>query len=402
MSSSVTSSIELRLGEQEAFDITPFVKRFVWSESMLSGGFSWELVILTERWKDWESILFGRDQPRIQFRLISNEPEGPVSTEWRTAVVDKSRAVFGQNVAMLADIKGADARLDMAQKVRTRAWAERSVSSVLTQLASEHGLTPDIEKTAALDINIQAREDDWTFARRLAQEAATESGRGDAYLWVDEDALRFRAPQLTDQSERRYDMSVVENRVDGYVAAYNGREADREGAATLLGVGFNFLTKQATLFEMNPSTAATHPSMASRVPRRMEDGLRFVPVFSEAQKQVEENVRASWGKVASRYVTMRINTRPDLTLRPNTVISMEANLDERRQTPFMGRYALLEVQHVLEKSTIITTVVGYRREAQVGDAQPTGSNADTAGSRDAFRGAGNNPPKTISVARLLT
>jgi hypothetical protein len=390
----------MRKPNATALDITPFVPRFVWTESLILGGFYWSLDFKAIQWKEWDDLMMGREQRTVQFRLRSEEEQGPQSTEWRTAYVDKSRAAFSQDISMVGSVKGSDRALLMAQTARTRVFKARTAGEVLTRIAADHALTPDIEGTRGTRDWYQVREDDWSFARRVARMAANDSGRGDTYLWVDETTMRFRAPSLTSVSERRYDMNTVENRVDGYAATYHGREADRMGAATLRGVGFDYRTKKAVTFTMDAGTAQTHPSLARRVPRQMADGLRVFPVIERDRARVEEVVRTRWGRVAPRYLALRIRTRPDLTVRAGTIISMESNMDERRETPFMGRYVVVEVQHVLERGSISTNLVVYRREAQEGDAQPTGSNADVAGTRDQFQAAGINPT-TIVVAQEL-
>jgi len=391
----------MRISDQEALDITPFVDQFTWTESMIAGGFSWNMRFKAEQWAEWDKLLFGRDRPTHQFRLRIEEDSGPQSTEWRTAIVDKSRAAFAQDASMVAEVKGADRRLDFAQITRTRAWNNRRVSDVIQQIAGEYGVQAAVETSSRTDSWTQVRENNWAFLRRIARSATTDSGRADTYLWLDEGTLRFGAPQLTDVSDRRYDMSVVESRVNDYAAVYNGREADRQGAARLRGVGFDFDLKRGLTFTMDAGTAATQPSLASLVPRRMEDGLRIYPVFEGSSEDVEEVVRSRWGRVAARYLTLRVTTRPDLTIMPNKIISMESNLDNKRATPYMGRYVVLEVRHVLEKESITTTLVCYRREAQEGEAQPTGANADTAGTRDQAQVAGRMP-RTILTARELS
>ena len=400
MGTSAPSSLEMRLSNDEALDITPFVKRFVWTESMIHGGFSWSIKFLANKWKEWDFLMMGRDSPDVQFRLRSEEDSGPQSTEWRTAIVDKSRAAFSQDRSMVGEVKGADRRLLLAQTPRTRAFSDLLASQVLSQIASEHALTPDIEATSSIESWVQSRTNDWAFMRRLARASSTQGGRCDTYLWMDEQTLRFAAPQLADESDRQYDMSTVEGRVDSYAVTYHGRQADRMGAASLRGVGFDFNTKQGITFEMGPGTASTQPSLAGRVPRRMADGLRIIPVFDADPASVESVVRSRWGRAAPRYLGMRINSRPDLTLQVNKVISMESNLDEDAETPFMGRYAVLEVQHVMERGSIATSLTAYRREAQIGEAQPTGASADIPGTRDRFQDAGIMP-RTIVTAQEI-
>jgi hypothetical protein len=400
MTTSPSASLEMRRIDATALDITPFVPRFVWTESLILGGFYWTMEFKAIQWKEWDDLMMGREGRTVQFRFRSEEEGGAQSTEWRTAVVDKSRAAFSQDISMIGNVKGADRALLMAQVARTRVFKQRTAAEVLRIIATEHGLLPDIEDTRGVRDWFQVREDDWTFARRLARGLSTDSGRGDAYLWVDETTLRFGAPPMSELSARRYDMNSVESRVDGYAVAYHGREADRAGAATLRGVGFNFRTKLPVTFTLDGGTAQTHPSLARRVPRAMEDGLRVFPAIEQTAPRVEEVVRSRWGRHASRYLAMRVRTRPDLSLRPNVVVSMESNMGERRETPFMGRYVVVEVQHVLTRGTLETNFVAYRREAQEGDAQPTGANADVAGTRDQFQVAGINPT-TIVVAQEI-
>jgi len=402
VSASATAGIELRLGSREALDITPLVRKFVWTQSMIDGGFSWAIKFVSSQWREWDSLMLGRDTPEFQFRLRSDESTGqPQATEWQTAITDTSKASFSQDTSMVGAIRGADRRLLLAQTARSRRFDNRRASDVFNVIAGEYGLNTAIDATGVVDSWTQAFTDDWSFMRRMAREVVVQSGRGDSYLWMDNGTLRYATVELTDLSDRRYDMASIENRVDGYVATYSGRKSDRMGAATARGIGFDFATKKAVTFTMDPGTAATHPSLASRVPRRMGDGLRVFPVFEDERGRVEEIVRARWGRYAPRYLAVRLRTRPDLTVRPGKIMSIEANLDESRETPFMGRYAILEVQHVVERGALHTTLVGYRREAHEGDAQPTGASADTPNTRDHSGLTAGVNPRTIVVAQEL-
>lgn len=399
----MSASLEMRVAtstDATALDITPFVSKFVWRESLIGGGFLWWLDFTATQWAEWDVLMMGREASTVQFRLRVDDGKNEQSTEWRTAVVDKSRAAFSQDISMRGGVKGADRALLMAQTARTRVFEQRTVAQVLTQIAIDHGLTSDIQTTRGTRDWYQIREDNWAFARRLARQASNESGRGDTYLWVDEGFLRFRAPNLTDLSARRYDMSAVESRVDGYATTYAGRAADRMGAATFRGVGFNYATKKAVTFEMNAGTAQTQPALAGRVPRAMSDGLRVAPIFERDPARVEEAVRSRWGRVALRYLALRVRTREDLTLRAGVPISMESNLDAGQETPFMGRYAVVEVEHILTRGAIDTTFIAYRRESQEGDAQPTGADADIPGTRDQNQTAGINPSVIVTAQAI--
>jgi len=399
---SAQAGLEMRLDQEKSLDITPFVKRFVWRQSMIAGGFSWEMRFATTQWNEWNALLMGRERPRVQFRLRSDESDQqPQATEWRTVITDMSRASFSQDISMIGEIRGADRRLELAQETRCRVFDTQLASSVFSRIASEYGLDTDIEPTSVADTFTQAHKNDWTFMRGLARDHVVQSKRGDCYLWLDENILKFQTVELSDQSDRSYDIATLENRVNGYAATYYGRRADRRGAARLQGIGFDFVTKKPVVFTMDPGAAQTHPSLAQRVPRRMADGLRVFPVIESTPGLVEAETRARWGRVAPRYLSLAIETRPDLTVRVGKIMSVESNLGERRETPFLGRYAILEVEHVYEDGAISTKLIGYRREAHEGEAQPTGSSADNVGTRDRNGLVSGINPRTTVIAQEI-
>ena len=400
-SSIITSIVEIRI-DGEVHDITPFIDQFTWTESMLAGGFSWSLRFRTGGWKAWDSIMMGQDNPEFSFRVSSQEgEERTLSSEWRTGITDKSRAAFNASTRMLAEIKGADQRLVLAQKARTRAWNNMRASDVLQSIATEYGLSSDIAASAYSSVWVQARQDDWSFMRDLALTSTVSGNRGDSYLWLDGSTLRYQAPTLTDMTERRYDVSVLEDRVEDFAFLYSGREVDRNGGATLRGIGFDFDTKRGLVFDMDPVAAATQPALAPRVPRRMGDGLRVVPFAEDDLGVVSESTRSRWGRVAPRYLSVRLRARPDPSLRPNKVISIENSFGDLQQTPFMGRYVLLEVQHIVVGSLLTTSITGFRRESQVGDAQPTDALATNTGTRDENQTAGSEG-SSIRTAKVLS
>jgi hypothetical protein len=392
-------SLELRT-DNAVRDVTPFFERFTWVESMLAGGFLFTGRLSADQWDDWTPLLLGRDRPDFKFRLVNVEADVTATTDWRTAILDSSASAF-QATTLSAEIRGADRRLFMRQKPRTRAWRARTVSEIMRLVASEYGLEPFVADTAARRDWFQLREDDWSFLTRLAARSATASGRGDAFVWVDEDRLRFNAPDLGAPSERRHDLAQVETRADKVVVSYSGREVDRMGGATLLGVGFDFDTARAVTFEVGAAAAASTPSLANKVPRAQVDGLRVLPVTEGSKLLVEEVARGAWGRAAPRYFALRIDTKPDLTLRPGAVIEVQVNIDGKRETPFLGRFGVLEVKHELVGGGLVTTAVCFRREAFEGETEPTGANASAGKTRDGYQAGKPDTPKTVKTATVL-
>lgn len=402
MSLAGTGGIELRIDSATARDITAFVKRFVWTESMIAGGFSWGIEFATEDWPEFTDLLLGRDTPVLRFRLLSQQDGGvPATTDWRTAITDGSSAgIRGETFTGRAH--GADRRLDMRQKARTRAWPQASVSDLVARIGADYGFAVQAaDSTAGRRDRWQLRQDDWSFLAQSVREVATSSGRGDAFVWLDEETLHFGAPSVQVASDRRHDMSEIENRVDRFVVGYQGREVDRQGGATLVGVGYDLDKQKAVIFKLDEGQTRTQPALASKVPRSQADGLRVLPVMEEGAALVEEHTRGKWGKVAPRYFSLRVDTRPDLTLRPGMVVEMQTNLDARHRTPFLGRFVVLEVQHILAAGAITTVASCFRRESYEGEEDPIGAAVAQGATRDAYRLGQPDLPRTVLVAEVL-
>jgi len=389
--------VEMRVGGTSD-DITPFVRRFVWVESLIRGGFFWEMDFLANVWGEWTPLLIGR-RP-YQFRLKSQEEGQETTTDWRTAITDSSAMSF-RGEALLGTVHGGDRRLGLRQKHRTKVWRQRTVSDIVRAVASEYGMVGRADDTSLRYDWCQVAETDWGFLQRIVYESATAGGRGDLFLWVEEDVLKLHAPLLQDASVRRHDLSVAENRVDNVLLTYAGREVDRQGGATIRAVGYDLDAKRAVTFTLGAPQAQTHPALAGRVPRAQEDGVRVFPVTGRSPASVEAHARGRWGRFAPRYFGLRVESRPDLVLRPGTVMELQATLGEDQETPFLGRFLILEVEHEYARGSIKTNAICYRREAFVGEEEPSGVSAENVRSRDRYRAGALNRPRVTVVAEEL-
>lgn len=401
-----TGGIEIRFTDNgEARDITPLVRSFVWTESMIEGGFTWEMQVSTDGWNEWNDIVLGRTNPQIRLKFQSDRD---ISTPWRTAVVDSSRMSY-RSTSFTFRVVGADRRLDMMQRDRTRAWLGRTATDIVREIGQEYGFDVLAQRTAYSTDRYQCRESDWSFIAKLARNSASAAGRGDMYLWLDDDKLFFQAPQTQRPSDRRHAMQEVENRVDRVVLAYHGREVDRQGGATLRVMSYDVDSKEERTFLLDREASQTHPALARRVPRAQDDGLRVIAGTGSEPESVEESARAQWGRFAPRYFSLRIDTRPDLTLKPGMIVEVQGALDRGKETPFLGRFVVLEVTHKLttgpadDRHTggLITSAICYRREAYIGDDEPTGSSAVSVPTRDRYQYGQEQTPSTVLVAEVL-
>lgn len=399
MTFNATVSLELREGETSR-DITRNVQRFRWTDSLLSGGFSWELTFQTESWEEWTDLILGRVDSVFYFRLRNQEGDVETATEWRRAFVESSRTAY-RGAALEACVAGLDKRIDLQAGARTRAWPASTVADIVRTIAGEYDLEADVDASQGRRDRWQLAEDDWTFLSRLAHEAASESGRGDVFLRVSENKLILNAPDLAAPSDRRHDLSRQETRVNRVVVSYAGREVDRLGGATARAVGYDLDANKALVFTVDAAAVSSQPALARRVPRPQDGDLRVIAVMEEGIDLVEARARAMWGKAAPRYFALRLDTKPDVQLRPGTLLEAQVNLDGDRQTPLLGRFLVLEVEHMLIAGALETTVVCFRREAFEGEDDPTGASVSSGNTRDQYQFGAADTPRTILQAENL-
>lgn len=376
MSVAATGALEMQIDGSPARDVTPFLRQFIWRDSMIHGGWYCEINFSTEVWGEWEDVLLGRDSSDIRVRM---KQQGGVveATEWRSLYVNNSRTAF-RGTAMAGRVFGGDIRLAMQTRTRKATWKDTTASQIFSAIAERWDLTPSIADTVGKRTWWQLEEDDWSFSRRLAENSATKAGRGDAYLWVDGANLRYDAPNTSDVSTRRYDLRMLENRVDRLLISFNGRDVDRAGGTTLQRIGYDFSQKAAIPFVVDQAAASAFPALAQRVPRIMTNGLRVYPTFEETMPLVEESARAHWGRTAQRYYAAQIDTRGDLTLKPGVVIEVLNNLSTEAEAPFFGRYGVLEVTHTMLDGVVSTSMLCHRREAGIGDEDTSGASTTTS------------------------
>jgi hypothetical protein len=394
-----TVTLELRSGAT-SIDITKSMKRFRWTDSLLRGGFSWALDFNTESWEDWTDLLLGKDTEAFRFRLVTQEGDVQAATEWRRAYVEGSKSAF-RGQALEASVFGADKALNLRAQARTRAWPASTVAEVVSAIAKDYDLEAVVDGTLGRRDRWQLQEDDWSFISRLVAQTSNESGRGDLYLWVDEDRLYLTAPDLAVPSDRRHDLAQQETRVNRVVVGYAGREVDRKGGARMRAIGYDLDAFKPLVFTVDEEATSTQPTLARRVPRAQSGDLRIEYVAEEGIDLVEAQARARWGKFGPRYFSLRLDTKPDILLRPGTIIEAQVNLDGDRQTPLLGRFLCVEVEHNMIGGGLETTVVCYRREAFEGEEEPTGASASSGATRDRYQLGEGDAPRTILTAEVL-
>lgn len=344
-------------------EVTKSVDEMVWLDSYLRGGLSWGIRLHAHGpW--WSRKLVGLDD--FEMRL-----SGPFSaaTDWLPARLDGSSTAASDNYSLI-ELRGGDARLVMSQKVRTRAWPSRQMSSVVAEIGEEYGLEVDVEDSSGESDWWQCRETDWSFIRKLARESITPAGRGGYFVYVCGNTMKFTTPSWEADPFRVYD--ILGGAVRRAVVRYNGRKVDRLGGARTRGIGYDLHNKVGMVFEAGGSdSAASYPALSSRVPRDPSSGLRVIPVIHDEVEMVRGVASGKWASASHRYFSLRLDVDPDLYLRPGIIISLSGP-NTSGQPQLLGKYLVMEVRHVQFDKGLQTTVVAYRREADIGQTEPSG------------------------------
>jgi hypothetical protein len=381
-------------------DITPLVRKFVWVDSLLDGGFSWKLSASTHGRAEWQALLLGLES--AFFRIEASHSLYAPSTEWTYGVVDSSSIAY-QSAGAAFSVTGADRRLEMQQRARTRAWLGATTSEIVQAIGAEYGFLVVADTTNDVDDRWQLRTTDWEFLLFLVKSVSLPHGRGDVYLHVVGGTLLFGAVAAHLPPVRVILLDDSDGRTHKAVVAYNGREVDRAGGCTLRGVGYDFQAKTGVVYTLDNAAAATYSALAGSVPRPQVLGTRVVPVPQTRVDLVHNEVHGRWGKIAQRYLSIRIDIMGDLALRPGVTFDVVSGVGEYMESPLLGRYVLYEVRHVLslgQETTgggVVTTLVGFRRESGIGLEVATGSPVAVSGTVSDF---GVNSNAKISVTNL--
>jgi hypothetical protein len=370
-------------------DVTPWLSKFVWIDSLIDGGFSWEIQLASEFWEEWYRFMLG--QTVAMFRLVSYHGDIPTTTDWLLGIVDGSTSSY-QGTRLVFIVWGADRRLELQQKTRTRAWPNASTSDVVRAIGSEYGVVVMAGDTEDRRDRWQIHRTDWDYLYNLANSTEFPDGRGDVFLWMHNNFLLLGTPTLQQQSARRYDLSMFEDRLIRMTSTYSGRKVDRLGGATLHGVGYNFQAKTAVEYSMDLPATVPYPALAKFVPRMQFSGFRYVPVAEFRPDLVKSKVSGEWGHIASRYFSMRVDVRGDVLAIPGSTMDVLIGRGEGMGSPVGGRYMVLEVQHVLTAPSLnkpnsgglVTTLVGFRRESELGEEIPAGAFVAVTGSVDPY------------------
>ena len=355
-----------RVTGSEVVNVTDRISRVTWGESVLTGGFSFELVLADMDWDFWKKLIAGQEGSKLQLRLTFTS-EGTVErTPWRTCYLDVPKTDIQSKILRMV-LEGGDKRFEMMQIGRFLSYNSKRIVDVVQEISSRYNLTADVADMDDTPYDrLQPGISDWDFLKSRILGSCATRNRGDVYLWVDEGILKLKPIDYAQQPLRSYAIGLTDDRVLKAVLSMNNRKADRQGAARTLATGFDFDAKEGRSFEVGREEAGKAPALSAKLPRAQSGGLLNLADTSQSGGSLERRAFRAWGLASTLYAELEITMKPDLTLVAGGMISFTAESTLHQSLFVDGSYPVLSVKHELSRTNARTTVTVARRETQIG------------------------------------
>jgi phage protein D len=269
---------------------------------------------------------FGRDTLEFGKSLRITVGSGVIFDGRITAIT----AEFPEGAPPRVGVCAEDRLQDLRMTRRTRAFTDASIDSVLQQIASDHGLQPDVsvggETYKAL---AQVNQSDLAFIRDLAR-------REDAQVWVEGTTLK--AAKRASRQAGRVDLSWA-----GQLRQFSVSADLAHQRTKLVGAGWNVETKSSSRHEADEAAisgevgggASGAATLRQAFGERTDTLAHAVPA-SDAQAQAV--AESSFRHLARRFVTGYGVAETTAELR------VGAKLDVRGVGPlFEGEYTITDI-----------------------------------------------------------
>jgi hypothetical protein len=381
-------------------DLTPYVSKFVYKNSVLLGHSRWKLFFNTSDWAFWKDLMIGNGL-RFSIKVIGEKNGSKSETDWLNLVVDFSDGGL-RSTQMKGFIEGGGAELTMMEEEKRKAYANTTASQIFQLVAAQYSLIPDVGSSSFVDTWYQANQTDWNFLQEVIDDyVSAQDNRGDAYLNIDGQNLVVKPINFALPSTRKYDLTQSDDRVTKVQFKYYGGQVTRSGIV-VEARGFDRGTGLAVSFSASPVTAPS-AALADKLPETLTGKKKVILTSSSSLEYVRIQALRAQAKYGNRYYGMAVRAANDLTvkLREMFEISMQDGQGSGAFTE--GRYGIYEYIIDYRPTRIETNIIGYRREAYTGPQVAVGAPASQSVGVDQYRvGAGNFAPTTLKSVPLGT
>ncbi len=392
------SNTEFKRDEgSKVVNVTDRIKRLVWEDNVLKGGFSFTIILSDLDWVFWKKLIAGQEGTRLQLRLTFESENTVERTPWRTCYIDVPETRI-ESQAITLVLEGGDKRFQLMQLGRFVAHKEKRITDIVRDIAQRYSLTANVaDMDDTPEDRLQPGISDWDFLQHKIMRDVATRNRGDVYLWVEEDLLNLRPIDYTQKPVRSYSIGLSDDRVMQAFLTMNNRKADRDGAARVSSTGFDFENKKGITFEVNSNEAAKAPALSSRLPRKQADGLVNIANTSEFAGSLERGAFRKWGLASTTYAQLELVLKPDFTLAVGSMISLTVESTLNQSLFVDGSYPVLKVQHEVSKNGFRTRVLISRRESQIGLEDAPGTQVGQQPKDGYFSDSGEQGRKVVTV-----
>jgi phage protein D len=249
--------------------------------------------------------------------------------------IAKLEAQFPQGTAPEITVRAEDRFVDLRMTRRTRTFDHVSDADLMRQVASDHGLTAEVDVTGPThEVVAQANQSDLQFLRERARSS-------DAELWMEGTTLHA-------QSRTRRDAGTLKMTLGSELREFTVA-ADLDAQRTGLSVsGWNVASKSAIVQQAAESAIGTELNggdsgasiLRSAFGERIESVIDTVPLDGP---EAEARAEALFRMRARQFVTGRG------VADSNALLRVGAYVDLQELGPlFSGKYYVTEVHHIFD------------------------------------------------------
>lgn len=356
------------------YDITPYVRRFVYRNSLLTGFARWTLFITATEWGWWKDIMIGNGL-RFSLKIKHVADEFSTETEWLNLVVDTSAGVF-HKTQMQGKVVGGGIELNMMEKTRRRAFVDQPISSIFQRIASGYQLVPEIDTSTGIQNWYQANQSDWDFLQELFDYfLSSTSGRGDVFFNVDNQTLYVKSINFAKPAVRQYAFTMGRQN-DMSVSAqykYYGGQVSRKGGLVIEARGFDRDTGLSVIYKATPILNPA-PVLKDKFPKETSMVCRAYSVPTSNYNLVRARALREQAKFGMRYYGISILVLNELTIKLRDMMEVSIKDTKGDGAPQEGRYGVFGYKIDVDAGNIKTAVTGYRRESTAGPEYAVGPN----------------------------
>ena len=244
-------------------------------------------------------------------------------------------AQFAEARAPEITVLAEDRFQDLRMTRRTRTFLDASDSDVINQIASDHGLTPDVSVTGpTYKVLAQVNQSDLAFLRERSRTI-------DAELWMDGSTLNAKSHtdrnngtlQMTHGGKLHEFSALADLAMQRTSVSVNGWDVSSKSA-------LQYESDEAAISgELNGDTSGAS-ILQNSLGARKESLVHTIPLSSqEAQSTAEAYFKMS----ARRFVVGRGTAETDIKLRVGSYVELQG-----LGPLFNGKYYVTEVKHMFD------------------------------------------------------